>query len=152
MTPANPLPTRAPSLDEPWLDAAFAATREARVRFLGSAFERGRVLVLAGDDVAQLRWMLRLRRAGDAGEGVADWVIELRNTRARVARLHLRASRFVRGDGTAWVELRDGETLARWLSCRGFRPPFDAWRSDRGSVLSRRDPNVAAFLVPPRDR
>lgn len=152
MTAANPLPTRAPSLDEPWLDAAFAATREARVRFLGEPSERARVLVLSGDDVAQLRWMLRLRRPGDSGEGAADWVVELRNTRARVARLHLRASRFVRGDGTTWVELRDGETLARWLSCRGFRPPFEAWRSDRGSVLSRRDPNVAAFLAPPRDR
>ncbi len=153
MTPATAPPTCDPLLDEPWLDAAFAATREARVRHAPAGGGRARLLVLTGADVAQLRWMLRLRRAAEPCDAADEWVIELRNTRARVATLHLRASRFVRADGVAaWAELKDGETLARWLSARGFRRPFDAWRSDRGSVLSPRGANVAAFLAAPRER
>lgn len=143
MTTEPPSPARAAPIDDAWLDAAFAATREARVRRVTARADdplvRPRLLVLSGPDVAQLRWMLRLRRPAAACDDASEWVIELRNTRARVATLRLRASRFVRADGVdAWAELKDGETLARWLSCRGFRPPFDAWRSDRGSVLSPR--------------
>jgi hypothetical protein len=144
VTTEPPPPQRAAPIDDAWLDAAFAATREARVRRAPTRADdpraRARLLVLSGADVAQLRWMLRLRRPVEAAcDDGAEWVIELRNTRARVATLRLSASRFVRADGVdAWAELKDGETLARWLSCRGFRPPFDAWRSDRGSVLSPR--------------
>jgi hypothetical protein len=157
VTPESTPPTRLLALDEAWLDAAFAATREARVRRVSARADdprgRARLLVLTGADVAQLRWMLRLRRPAEGCDDDSEWVIELRNTRARVATLRLRASRFVRADGVeAWAELKDGETLARWLSARGFRPPFDAWRSDRGSVLSPRSSNVAAFLAAPRER
>lgn len=124
------------TLDEAWLDAVFAATREARVRRAPHA----KALVLVGADVAQLRWMLRLRRVARARVGDLACVIELRNTRSRVASLRLHASRFLSLDvaGRVYAELRDGETLARWLCARGIRAPFEAWRSDRGSLRSPR--------------
>lgn len=124
------------ALDDAWLDAVFAATREARVRRAPHA----KPLVLMGADVAQLRWMLRLRRVARAHVGGLACVIELRNTRNRVASLRLHTARFLSLDtaGRVYAELRDGETLARWLCARGIRAPFEAWRSDRGTVRSPR--------------
>ncbi len=129
-------------LTDAWLDAAFAATREVRirraVRTAPGREERRRVMVLTGADIAQLRWLLRLRATACAGAGGRQWSMELRNTRSRVATLHVVASRFVRvlGDAGGWGELRDVETLARWFDARGFRAPFEAWKLARGSVRS----------------
>lgn len=127
--------TPAESLTEAWLDAAFAATREARIRRVSPA-ARGKALVLAGGDLAQLRWMLRLRAESSARDCGDEWVVELRNTQRRVATLRIHASQFLRAEGMPWATLRDGETLARWLSARGFRGPFERWKSDRGTVRS----------------
>ena len=129
-----------PLLTDAWLDAVFAATREVRVR-RGSQEGAGRkAMLLTGDDIAQLRWMLRLRSAVTGHVCDARWTIELHNTRSRVTTLHLYDSLLVRPDvaGATWRELRDGETLARWLDARGFRAPFDAWKHDRGCVRSPR--------------
>ncbi len=131
-------------LDDAWLDAAFAATREVRIQRAVSHTDgrtaRARVMVLTGHDIAQLRALLRVR-ARPAEKAVAgEWSMELRNTRSRVATLHVVASRYVRteGAGVTWGELRDVETLVRWLDVRGFRAPFEAWKSGRGSVRSPR--------------
>ncbi len=129
-------------LTDAWLDAAFAATREARIRRAVTSSEgraaRRRVMVLTGVDIAQLRSLLRLRatHTPDARGGL--WSIELRNTRSRVATLQIVGARFVRVDEDGWAELRDVETLARWLDARGFRAPFEAWKSLRGCVRSPR--------------
>lgn len=131
----------ADGLTDAWLDAAFAATREARLRRAPRGDgPRSKALVLTGGDIAQLRWMLRLRAPASPCDPVAAWTIELRNTRSRVATLRVHASRLLEADGAspAWAELRDGETLARWLSARGFRAPFEAWKHDRGGVISPR--------------
>jgi hypothetical protein len=146
-------PSRAVALDDSWLDAAFAATRKARVRHAVAADGRGRAIVFEGADLHQLRWMLRVHGPGVPSKGTTTWVIELRNSRSRVATLHLRAPHFIRAEGIdTWARLRDGETLARWLSVRGFCHPFDAWRSERGSILSPRGAHLVAFLASPRER
>lgn len=128
-------------LTDAWLDAAFAATREARIRravTTNGAPSRRRVMVLTGVDIAQLRSLLRLRATSEPVARGGAWSIELRNTRSRVATLQIVGARFVRVDGDAWAELRDVETLARWLDARGFRAPFEAWKLLRGSVRSPR--------------
>ncbi len=111
-------------MSDAWLDAV-SSTR--------------RVMVLTGADVAQLRAMLQLRPAVAGLASDARWMIDLHNTRSRVTTLHMRDA-LVRPDveGAAWRELRDIETLARWLDARGFHAPFEAWKSSRGTVRSPR--------------
>jgi hypothetical protein len=132
------------TLTEAWLDAVFAASRVAVICRVVHSAQRGvrrrKVLVLTGHDIAQLRWMLRLRTPGEPVGDDVSWSIELRNTRARVAMLQVWGGRFVHADdlmGGA-CEIRDGETLARWLDARGFHAPFEAWKNRRGCVRSER--------------
>lgn len=142
----TPFEERDGLLTDAWLDAAFAATREVRIRRLAPSDDAPsdgpprRRLVLVGEDVAQLRWMLRLAATGRPSECAPGWSIELRNTRSRVALVQVHATRFLRAAGLdrGWAEVRDGETLARWLHARGFDAPFEAWKSDRGCVRSPR--------------
>lgn len=129
-------------MSDGWLDAVFAATREARIRrtvSTGEGLSTRRVMVLTGPDVAQLRSMLKLRPAVTGHVCDARWMIDLHNTRSRVTTLHMHEA-LVRPDveGAAWRELRDVETLARWLDARGFHAPFEAWKSSRGTVRSPR--------------
>jgi hypothetical protein len=127
------------SLTDAWLDAAFAATREARIRrtLPSSQGATRRVMVLTGGDIAQLRSLLRLSAAAPGVACDARWMIELHNTRSRVTTLHL-SDALVRVEGFEWRALRDAETLARWLDVRGFRAPFEAWKVLRGCVRSPR--------------